>query len=97
MRKKDEKFCNECIDTCLAYGTVEEMIKGRISSLYILPVILNALSSNDSVFNKNEWICLDALRKHLKERYTNHLSTYFTLTYLYRIISNAKRLFIFHR
>eukprot|EP00483_Globobulimina_turgida_P005370 UN05380 len=83
------------------------MIKGRISSLYILPVILNALTSNDSSFFKAEtscksdkthvWITLESLKQHLKAGYTNHLSTYFTLTYLYRIIGNATRLFAFHK
>eukprot|EP00483_Globobulimina_turgida_P004402 UN04411 len=103
MKNRDMNFANECIDACLSYGTVEEMIKGRISSLYILPVILNALTSNDSSFYKAEtacksdkthvWITLESLKQHLKAGYTNHLFTYFTLTYLYRIIGNATRLF----
>jgi len=99
MKNKDLKFANDCIDACLSYGTVEEMIKGRISSLYILPVILNALTASDSVFKhgKTEWIVLNDLRTHLKKQYTNHLATYFTLTYLFRIIANAKKLFAFHK
>ena len=52
MNHKDMKFADECTDTCLSYGTAEEMIKGRISSLYILPVILNALTSSDSSFRR---------------------------------------------
>lgn len=111
MHDKDDAFCKRAVDECLHLGCIEEIIKGRISPLYVLPVILNALTSDESMFyqrymekqsrhqkkNVNEWITLDALRVYLKQRYADHLATYFTLTYLYRIISNATRLFTFHK
>ena len=102
MRGCDLQFANECIDSCLAAGVVEELMEGRISSLYILPVILNALTNDVIAGSKKSnsghvWITLNALKEHLAARYTNHLATYFTLTYIYRIISNATSLFAFHK
>jgi len=102
MRNRDRKFADECIDSCLAAGVVEEFMEGRISSLYLLPVILNALTDEGTVLGTKSasghiWITVEALREHLSKRYDNHLASYFTLTYIYRIICNATRLFAFHK
>jgi len=103
MNGRNLKFANECIDSCLAAGVVEELMEGRISPLYILPVILDALTNDGMIAGSKKsasghiWISLEALKQHLAARHTNHLATYFTLTYIYRIISNATSLFAFHK
>lgn len=109
MTNRDANFANTAIDHCLCYGAVEELIAGRISSLYLLPIISEALTSSDSSFcrtlksrtpdnNGHRWITLESLKKYLNSKHGNHASaTYFTATYLNRMITNATRLFSLHK
>ena len=91
MIHKDKTFADECIDQSLSYGTVEELIKGRISSLYVLPLVLNALTSSDSHFmitQQNDH--LDHIRFIMyifKKRYSDTPCLTYFITYLYRIIA----------
>ena len=111
MNDKDPMWAEEAIDACLAFGTVEEMIIGRVSPLYITPIILHVLTNEESPLyqqcrakdGSHIYLTLAKLNNHLencqeyKKLEADKTPTYFTLHYLYRTISNASRLFAFHK
>jgi len=112
MRNKDESFADAAIDACLRGGAVEELIKGRVSSPYLLPLVLHTLTdANASTFYRSYthqlqkcnhditqvWIKLGDMAIYLKTRHAQQIDSYFTLAYLHRTIANAADLFAFHK